>query len=107
MDGKKEFAGAWNFGPDNNGMCSVLDLVKLMKQDWKEIEFAIAKDVQKEHEAGLLKLDSTKANMKLGWHQKWNLEQSITAASEWYRNYYSNNEIITEKQLAEYNKLLA
>jgi len=106
MEGKKEFAEAWNFGPGSDGMCSVIDLVKLMKKDWKEIEFRIAGKEQKEHEAGLLKLDSTKANMKLGWHQIWNLEKSISATSEWYRHFYQNIDVITEKQLVEYNKLL-
>ena len=39
------------------------------------------------HEAGLLALDCTKAQHRLGWMPRWNLDQTIGRIVEWQRAY--------------------
>ena len=69
-------------------------------------KWIIEKQEQK-HEATLLKLDISKAKLKLGWTPKWNLENAIDNIAEWHIA-YQNNEKISEfsiKQIKLYQSL--
>jgi CDP-glucose 4,6-dehydratase len=54
------------------------------------------------HEAGVLKLDNTKAVCLLGWKPIWNTETAIEKTIEWYKSYYNNNQILTVSHIKEY-----
>ena len=102
LEGKKEFAEAWNFGPNDDGSVPVLRMVKQMRKTWNKIDYQIEQDENNPHEADLLKLDSSKARMKLNWKGVWDSRTTFAKTAEWYQSYYENQQVVTQKQLREY-----
>jgi CDP-glucose 4,6-dehydratase len=102
LEGKKEFAEAWNFGPNDDGAIPVVQMVQEMQKTWNKIDYQIEQDENNPHEAGMLKLDCSKARMKLNWKGVWDSRTTFFKTAEWYQSYYENQQIITEKQLKEY-----
>ena len=56
------------------------------------------------HEAGLLKLDSSKAKALLDWHPRWSLEESLNKIVEWQDQFNSavNLKEFSNSQIASY-----
>ena len=102
LEGKKEFAEGWNFGPNDDEAIPVLQMVKQMRKTWNRIDYQIEQDENNPHEADLLKLDCSKARMKLNWKGAWNRRTTFAKTAEWYRSYYENQHVITQEQLREY-----
>lgn len=102
LSGKKDYAEAWNLGPDEDDNKEVLGVLKLMKQSWNRVNYNISADAADLHEANLLRLDSTKAKVKLGWRPVWNTEKAVQMTSEWYKNYYDSKSLCTDKQIEAY-----
>lgn len=78
------FAGAWNFGPEDNQSATVEDLVKRFIEVFNKGRYRVEADPSK-HEAGLLRLDITKAARELNWKPVWNLEETVRQTAEWYK----------------------
>lgn len=102
LEGKKEFAESWNFGPNNRKSMAVEEVVRLLSNCWEKIKYASAENTDTLHEAKLLKLDSSKANKKLNWMPMWDSKKALSATTGWYRNYYENGIINTESDIKEY-----
>jgi len=102
MEGKKEFAGAWNFGPDDDGHIPVIAMVKNLQARWKNIDFEIIHDNNTPHEANMLKLDCSKARSLLGWKPVWNSAAMLEKTAAWYREFYESGRVISQEQLTEY-----
>ena len=102
LEGKTEFAEAWNFGPDVSGHETVGEIVRLASRSWKKIKIASTTSPTRLHETTLLKLDCTKARHRLNWKPVWNLQQTVEKTVEWYREYYEHGEILTREQLETY-----
>ncbi|RJO59337.1 CDP-glucose 4,6-dehydratase [Candidatus Parcubacteria bacterium] len=100
--GKKEFAENWNFGPDLNSELKVIDVIEKAKHLWPEIKFEIKQRPNDLPEAKLLKLDSSKARGKLKWQDVWTQSQALEKTINWYKNYYQNGEVLSEKDLLAY-----
>jgi CDP-glucose 4,6-dehydratase len=103
LEGKKEFAESWNFGPEQNENRSVKEIVQMAKNYWDKINFEIVPNNDK-HETTFLMLNSNKARIKLGWKPIWTLEQAMEQTITWYRNFYEKNQIQTLTQIREYSK---
>jgi CDP-glucose 4,6-dehydratase len=101
LEGKKEFAEAWNFGPGIEGNLSVLDMINLASHYWDKIKYKITPD-QEKHEASLLMLDCSKARCCLNWKPIWTLEQGIERTICWYRDFYENHQLRTNEQIEEF-----
>ncbi|MDD4784979.1 MAG: CDP-glucose 4,6-dehydratase [Candidatus Shapirobacteria bacterium] len=99
-DGKREFSGAWNFGPDAKSYLTVENLVKQTFDIFKRGAYDINQDFVK-REAGCLKLNSNKARRLLGWHPVYDIGDSVRIACEWYEAFYRGNDIkqITDCQI--------
>ena len=80
----KSFSGGWNFGPSAFESYSVGDVVKEVKKLIPTIQIDSPALTDKLHEAGLLKLDITKAVNKLDWKPKLNFEQTIQFTIDGY-----------------------
>jgi CDP-glucose 4,6-dehydratase len=80
----KEFSGGWNFGPAAYENYSVGDVVTEFKKAIPDIKIDAPKETEKKHEAGLLKLDITKAVNLLNWKPKLDFEQTIQFTIEGY-----------------------
>jgi CDP-glucose 4,6-dehydratase len=82
-----DFADGWNFGPADGDAQPVGWLVERIAALWDtDLRWQIDSGEQP-HEAVSLKLDSSRARLRLAWRPKWDLEQGLAATVEWYRAY--------------------
>ncbi len=106
LSGSK-FSEAWNFGPLENDEKSVKWIVeKITEQYSKNIRWDIDNNTNP-HEEDHLRLNCNKANSRLNWLPKLNLEQGLEWTIEWYKKYEQNYNIreITEQQIEKFQKL--
>jgi CDP-glucose 4,6-dehydratase len=68
----KSFSGGWNFGPSSYENYTVGDVVNEVKKIIPTLKIESPVVTEKLHEAGLLKLDITKAVNQLGWKPRLN-----------------------------------
>jgi len=95
LEGKKEFAQAWNFGPADFDMIPVGELAKMIQKTWNNVDLKINKKTDGLHEAGLLKLDCSKAFSKLKWKPVWDIQTCVEKTINWYKNFYENEKILS------------
>lgn len=102
--GNKDFATAWNFGPEDEDAKPVGFILDEIKQIWDEkVDWQIAAG-EHPHETNLLKLDSTKAKNELGWKPKLSLPEALKLTSDWYKSFKNKEDLIeiTQKQIEFY-----
>jgi CDP-glucose 4,6-dehydratase len=97
-----DFSDSWNFAPYSFESLTVKEVSIIAKNIWNEIDIEFGKPIEDFHEAGLLKLDNSKALSELGWKPRWNTQTAIEKTIEWYKAYYLNNEVQTISQIKEY-----
>ena len=78
------FAEAWNFGPNEDDAKSVSWIVNQLCDRTPGAKWQ-TENAPQPHEAGFLKLDSSKAKTKLGWKPRWNLETALNKTLEWHQ----------------------
>lgn len=82
----KEYNGAYNFGPSDDGFATVGEVVELLKKQFVNAEYLIeAGNVPVRTETQILKLDSTKAKNKLDWEVKYSLDDTIRFTTEFVK----------------------
>ena len=98
--GHKEFAGPWNFGPDD--ILTVLNVMEIAQECWSKIQFKI--EPQEHHPSMIryLKIDSSKARNLLGWAPVWDIREAVRKTILWYRHYYEFNSVSTEADINHY-----
>lgn len=102
LEGDISVGDGWNFGPLNNETKTVDEVIKVAKEIWNDISIETPEIKDKPHEASLLRLDCTKANTQLNWKPVWNSDIAIKKTIEWYKSFYTNNDLLTEADLTEY-----
>jgi len=105
LNEEKEFAEAWNFAPYSFESKTVQEIALIGKSIWPEMEFEFEKPTEDFHEAGLLKLDNTKSITKLQWKPRWDTETAVAETIEWYRCYYRDRTLLTNKQIENFLSL--
>lgn len=95
-------ATSWNFGPEEEGSLSVGELAKLIKPLWPKVDFQVSAPKEAPHEAGLLKLDCSKAHQLLKWKPVWNAGKTIERTVAWYRAFYEGKSLATAADLEKY-----
>ena len=103
LEGQSEFAGSWNFGPEEDQVLNVEQVLNLSKKHWEKINFRIESDKKKYHEANLLTLNINKVKTKLGWKPIWQNELAIEKTINWYKLYYENGIINTQNDIKFYS----
>jgi len=92
------FAGGWNFGPDPDGVVDVGTLARSIRQAWgaggPKLQLGAA--AQGPHEAGILRLDSTKAITQLGWRPRLAIGDAIQLTVDWYRAHADGGQDMAE-----------
>lgn len=87
LEGRKEFAEPWNFGPEQRSIVPVRKIADLMVKEWGSGSWQdCSNPKEKRHEAKLLNLDITKAKKKLGWKPKLTIDENIKQTVRWYRD---------------------
>jgi CDP-glucose 4,6-dehydratase len=102
MNTEVEFAEAWNFGPELQDCLSVEEVVNQILQSWDTHPgWKFTGDPKGLHEANVLKLDCSKAKVKLGWKPRMSLQESLNMTSDWYQAYFSQKDMkdVTLKQI--------
>lgn len=103
LEEKMEFGGAWNFGPSDEGSITVEEVVGHVKKYWNAIECDICDtDTHQPHEANLLKLDCSKAHMRLRWKDAWGSETTFEKTVRWYKAFYEEGRVVTRDDLESY-----
>lgn len=89
----KDYSEAWNFGPADGNCKNVASVVGRFLDLWgADITWSTTDEPQPK-EATYLKLDSSKAQDRLGWHRKWDIEETLVAVIEWYKAYADNKDM--------------
>ena len=100
------YAGAWNFGPNDDDAKSVGWIVEQLCALVPNAKWT-AENTWQPHEAGLLKLDSSKAKSQLGWTPCWNLETALLKTVQWHQAWREREKIAatTRAQIEFYLEL--
>ena len=101
LEGKSEFAEAWNFGPDVQSNVTVGEIAKTASDIWDKIHIDVSREPQP-HETTLLMLDCEKAKTRLSWKPAWNLQETIDFTIRWYQEFYEANQLATFRQLERF-----
>lgn len=103
---KKFDKPSWNFGPDISVEMSVKDVVSRIIDCWGSGSFEVFHEDNAPIEAQLLRLDSSKAKLELGWKPIWGFEQTISETVSWYKSWKNDGDML-EVSLAQIHKYLA
>lgn len=97
-------AEGWNFGPKEEDCKPVSWILDKMVAKWgKGASWELDKN-NNPHEAGYLKLDCSKAAIKLSWYPKWSLEYTLENIIIWHQHYISGKNILEQclQEIARY-----
>lgn len=96
--------GAFNFGPSPDNSRMVAELVDVALRAWGAGEWEHPALEGQPHEAGLLRLDISKAERELGWRPVWGFDTAVERTVDWYRRVArgENSSAVTESDLAAY-----
>lgn len=77
-------AAAFNFGPPDEDARPVAWMVERLAERWPDpLDWRIDPGPHP-HEAGWLKLDSSRARLRLGWRPRWDLATALDAIVDWH-----------------------
>jgi CDP-glucose 4,6-dehydratase len=96
----KQFAQAWNFGPNDEDAKPVSWIATNMTQMWGKNASWKLDGKKHPHEAHYLKLDCSKAIAQMGWSPTWNLETTLRAIVNWHQEYLAQKNmrgVVTEQ----------
>jgi CDP-glucose 4,6-dehydratase len=97
-----QYSKAYNFGPLPNDHLSVKELVEKAIESWGSGSWLDVSDPGSLHEAGLLKLDISRARTELEWQPKWNATQAIQQTIDWYKKDILQQADYTFQQIKAY-----
>lgn len=86
-----EYCEGWNFGPMMDAVVPVWDVANMLVQSYGKGSLLDQTESNAVHEANFLVLDITKAEKRLGWAPILTTEESITLATDWYRQYHDTD----------------
>lgn len=98
----QKFSKPYNFGPLPDDHLSVKELVESAIKIWGEGKWQDISNAEAPHEAGLLKLDITRAQEELNWKPKLNAQQAIEWSINWYKQSLQTQAAYTFQQINKY-----
>ena len=101
-----EFAEGWNFGPKDEECKPVSWIIDKMVTYWGTSASWKLDENNNPHEAGILKLDCSKASNRLKWTPKWDLQFTLRSIVEWHQIYINGGDIKKQclKEIKNYTK---
>ncbi len=100
----EKFNTAFNFGPYPEDHLVVKEIVESAIKIWGSGEWKDISDASQPHEAGILKLDISKALHELNWQPKLNAAQAIEWTINWYKQ---SKDTQTDFSFQQINRYLA
>jgi CDP-glucose 4,6-dehydratase len=106
--GERDFAAAWNFGPEARDERSVAWVADRLQQLWGEGARWTTDTDAHPPEATYLKLDTSKTVARLGWRPLLDLENALEWIVDWHKATAAGEEapVVCHRQLDAYEELL-
>lgn len=100
----KQFAEGWNFGPNDEDARPVSEVLDHLAKEWPGEASWGLDGSQQPHEAQLLKLDISKAKVRLKWQPNWGLNTALRSIIEWHQAWMAGDDMenITLSQIKKY-----
>lgn len=101
------YATAYNFGPSDDDARPVSWIADHLAKTWSnDAKWVLDKDAGV-HEAGYLKLDSSRARAELGWRPRLNLADALDWTLDWFRAHATGEDMqrYTLQQIEAYEAL--
>ena len=101
----KDYSEGWNFGPREQDVESVDWILDKMIAEWPGSTWRLDQD-SNPHEAGFLKLDISKAELKLGWKPLWELSLTLKKIILWHKAWKNKEDMhaVCIAEIKEYMK---
>lgn len=98
------FAEGWNFGPREDDAMPVKFIVETIVKIWGDDAAWLLDGNEHPHEAHYLKLDCSKARMRLGWQPRWNLVETLERIVRWHKAWIAGEDMLelTRNEISEY-----
>jgi CDP-glucose 4,6-dehydratase len=108
LQGDIALADAWNFGPWDDDAWPVGRIATEMAHRWGNGASWITDESETVHEAGYLKLDSSKARSELHWLPRLRLKSALEWLVDWYQAWQAGTDMheFTLSQIVQYKSLL-
>ncbi len=108
-NGERAFAEGWNFGPDPEGVADVKTLAGYVQKAWGSDgpQFEFGETAKGPPEAGVLRLDSTKAKTRLGWSPRLSIEEAVRLTVDWHKAASAGADMlaVSQSQIDRYEML--
>ena len=105
VEGNKEFANGWNFGPNKNANLTVEEIINQIHLIWNDFQFELDEDNDL-YESKTLMLNSQRAKNELKWETILDNKETIGFTLDWYQSYLIESKIISLNQIEEYMSLI-
>jgi CDP-glucose 4,6-dehydratase len=103
LQGDRQAADAFNFGPSDADARPVSWIADALCRQipGARVEVTAGASV---HEAGLLRLDSSRARTQLGWESRWNLQKALSRTVQWHQAWRAGKDMaaFSLAQVADY-----
>ncbi len=101
LKGERQYSGAWNFGPGDEKIIRVAEVLSLLKEEWPQIAYHLVTD-RVFPEAKTLCLNCSKAHAKLKWRAVWGIKRCLQKTAAWYKDYYTKRLLNSDQDLCDY-----
>ena len=92
-------------GPADSDCVTTGELAELFCRAWGEgASWRAEEECAAPHEAGFLKLDSSRIKARLGWQPRWHIEEAIVHTVDWAKAWRAGEDVgdVMEAQIAAY-----
>lgn len=89
-------AGWYNVGPEVEDCVTAGELASMWCEAWGEganWESGAAAQTDSKHEAGFLRLDTTKLKRVFGWKPRWGIREALERTAEWTRTWLDGGDV--------------
>jgi CDP-glucose 4,6-dehydratase len=97
-----QYSKPYNFGPQPDDHLTVKELVEVAIKTWGAGQWKDTSDASQPHEAGLLKLDISRAIKEIKWVPKLNAAKAIEWTINWYKQPINKQAAYTFEQIKNY-----
>ncbi len=104
LAGNLHALGSWNFGPPDDNVKQVGDLVKSLVAFWGSGSWEHTPEPGAVHEAKLLTLSCEKAARELNWHPRWDFEETTRRVVGWFKAFHTGQDaaLLCRRDIAAY-----
>ncbi len=98
-------ATGWNFGPAESSVRTVAELTDRFLAAWGADARPAFDATGAQHDAAALRLDSSRARLRLGWQPTLAFDDAIAWSAEWYREWHAGRPVaaITQAHIERFD----